>query len=380
MKKLVIMVDCFKLIKGMGKSIGIYNVALRLIQNLVKEKNNSKEEQIKSAIIVVLGNKYNETDFNIPGAIFLEIKRYDPTNKYQCVMWELVGVAKEYRKLEADLILFPRGYRALIHPMTDIVLIHDLIPFYYNEHFPGFFNRIENAYIMRRLRDSAEKSNHIITISEASKQDIIKYCKVQEEKITVIYNASDIVDFDEEVINLENPYMCAITSDLPHKNAIGIFESYKQYCAKTDKPLNLIVIGIPDSSICDMPEEIRARITCYKFIKENKDMYRIIRNSRVFLFLSLIEGFGLPPIEAMQLDVPVICSNTSSLPEVVGDAAILVNPNDYVEIANNICRVLNDITLRDRLMKNGRKNIERFTGNSRAKKYWEIILATINKI
>ncbi len=98
-------------------------------------------------------------------------------------------------------------------------------------------------------------------------------------------------------------------------------------------------------------------------------------NSKVFLFLSLIEGFGYPPIEAMQLGVLVICSYTSSLPEVVGEAAVLVDPLDVNRVAGKMEELLGDETKQRELVEKGYKNIERFSWDSRAKLYWKTTIA-----
>lgn len=369
-----IVIDCFKQVKGVGKSIGIYNVAISLVSNLSIEKGKTDNQQIKESEIIVLGNKYNKEDFNIPGVQFVEISNYNPLNKVHCVLWELFGVSKECKKLGADKVLFPRGYCALTHPIEDIVLIHDLIPFYYDEHFPGIFNKTENAYIMNRLKQSARKSKKIITISEASKADILKYCGVNEDKITVINNACNAVDY---VVNKDpsvTPYICAITSGLPHKNAKGILKSYEEYRKLSNSPIDLHVIGIDKNYESSISEETKKHIHFHKYIKSNQDMYKLISNAEIFLFLSLIEGFGLPPIEAMQLEVPVICSNISSLPEVVGDAAIQVNPEDYRQVGEKILLLHENEELRKELVNKGKENVKRFSWDGRAKLYWNAIL------
>lgn len=369
-----IAIDCFKQIRGAGKSIGIYNVALNLVQNLAKEKRETANEVIANSEIFVFGNEANKEDFNVDGVNFVSVNGYDPTNKLHCIIWELFGVSKMCKRIKADRVLFPRGYCALTHPVFDIVLIHDLIPFYYNENFPNAFNKLENAYIMNRLKVSARGAKRIITISEASKADIIKHCGAIEDKVVVIHNACDVVDFHEKKVTISPEYLCSITSSLPHKNANGLLKSYVRYYKESEDPLDLVVIGIDSVSSYDVPKEIGKHIVCYKYIKDNFEMYRIISNSKIFIFLSLIEGFGLPPIEAMQLNVPVICSNRSSLPEVVGDAAILVDPTDDNAVSKAIIRLQRDKKLREDMIQKGKNNIVRFSWGTRAKLYWEAIL------
>ncbi len=369
-----IVIDCFKLVKGAGKSIGIYNVALNLVKGLVQEKHRINNIKINNCELIVLGNSFNKEDFKINGVRFIEITNYNPFNKTHCIIWELFSVIKVCKCLDADKVFFPRGYCALLHPIEDIILIHDLIPFYYDRNFPGVFNKLENAYIMKRLKMSARSCRKIITISNSSKQDILDYCSVDEDKITVIYNACSEVSYNEIKEKQDKPYICAITSELPHKNAKGIIESYKRYCEISSNPLNMVIIGLKDILSYDLPQEINNRITCYKFIKEDKELYRVIANSKMFLFLSLTEGFGLPPIEAMQLNVPVICSNTSSLPEVTGGAAVLVNPYNYIEVARALDRLSDDEEKRKYFIKLGQKNYKRFSQEIIMEQYWKTII------
>lgn len=371
-----IIFDCFKLIKGTGKSIGIYNVALELITQLVSEQKTTSSKDIVNSEIVVLGNSYNKIDFAMDGVEFHEITKYDPKNKKQCLYWELFYVVKVAKKLRGDRLFFPRGFSALRHSVKDIILVHDCIPFYYNEHFPKFFNKLENHYIMSRLKSSVKNSYKVITISKSSKKDILHYCKRKADDINVIYNTYKFVDFNSLQNNEgeEKQYICAITSTLPHKNAEGIVRSYQTYLEIAENPLDLILIGVDQSFIAKESDAIKEKVKCLKYIDSNDELYRIISKSSAFLFLSLIEGFGLPPIEAMQLKVPVICSNVSSLPEVVGDAAILVDPRDYLSIAQQLDKVINEESLRIYLIQKGLENLERFSGENFAKSYWNTIL------
>jgi len=227
---------------------------------------------------------------------------------------------------------------------------------------------------MKRLKMSARSCKKIITISNASKQYILDYCGVSEEKITVIYNACSEINDSGIKEKCDRPYICAITSELPHKNAKGIIESYKMYYEISSNPLDLVIIGIQDVSYYCVPQEINNRITCYKFIKEDRELHKIIANSTLFLFLSLTEGFGLPHVEAMQLNVPVVCSNTSSLPEVTGGAAVLVNPCDYMEVARVLDKLAVDEETREHFIKLGQKNYKRFDKEMIMRQYWKAIL------
>ena len=370
-----IVIDCFKLIKGAGKSIGIYNLTVSLVRNLVNYQQRTEEQGIKNAEIIVVGNQYNRLDFEQPGITFTEVEKYDPRNKLHCILWELFAVSSFCKKLDADRVIFPRGFCALTHPVKDIVIIHDMIPFYYHEHYPGYFRKLENAYIMNRLKNSALKCGRVITISEASKNEIIRYCGKEPGDITVIYNGCNPVSFDGgSKSGNESPYICAMTSGLPHKNAKGIFRAYKKYCEISDQPIDLKVIGVSDTAGIEFDERIKKKITCFKYIREDEELHKLIAGAEVFLFLSYVEGFGFPPIEAMQLGVPVICSDRSSLREVVGNAAVLADPDDAEGIAAKLEELIGTEDLRNEKILLARENVKRFYWDRVIQKYWETIM------
>lgn len=358
-----LVIDCFKLVKGAGKSIGIYNLALNLVRELASVQDDHE--------LIVLGNAYNAKDFNIPRVKFIEIHK-NPHNKITCVLWELFEVSIRVKRLKADKVLFPRGYASMLHLTRECVIIHDMIPFFYHENYPGYFNRIENCYIMWRLKASARRADDVITISEASRQDIVKYAHVLADRIIVIHNGCNRVarkDYEEP----EEAYILAVTSELPHKNAEGIVRSYEKYCRLTPDPLALRIVGIGDVSKYSRDPVVAEKITCIKYVEKNDDFYQLIYGARIFLFLSLIEGFGFPPIEAMQLGTTVVCSGVSSLPEVAGDAAVYVNPKDYGNVAQALMDLQADGDKGRQLRDKGFDNVKRFSWDKTGKRYREIL-------
>ncbi|MDE6744823.1 MAG: glycosyltransferase family 4 protein [Lachnospiraceae bacterium] len=362
-----LVIDCFKLVKGTGKSIGIYNLTKNLVENLAK--NHIKEDKI-----IVLGTKYNREDFNLPGVKFISVK-YDPHNKLICILWELFLVSVALKRLRANRVLFPRGFAPLRHTVEEYVIVHDMIPFYYHKNFPGVLNPVENFYIMWRLKASVKICDGVLTDSDASKQEIIRWTKGNADKIHVVYPGQNRIRYESDGTDSgQINYICAVTSRLPHKNAKGIIESYVKYFERSKDPLSLVVIGLENADEYMMPEEVIERITCYKYLKEDTDMYDLIRHSRIFLFLSYIEGFGFPPLEAMQLGVPVICSNVSSVPEVVGEAAVLVDPYDTEQVAEELVRLETDEELRRQYIARGYRNTERFLWEHRIVEYRNILL------
>ena len=371
-----LIIDCFKLVKGAGKSIGIYNLTKSLVEYLGAE--NVRRNYAQN--ILVLGNSHNRKDMETDGVTFLQMKGNPLDRKYD-LWWELFGVNRVAAKYQADRILFPRGYRPLFYRGKDTILIHDLIPFYYNEHYPGVFNKYENAYIMNRMKASIRHADRIITISDYSMKDIESRVPGAEKRTVRIYNGLNDIAVPQQKTEAENrqqeeqPYMIAVTSKLPHKNAQGIINAYESYYHKAARPLRLVVIGIPDTEeyIANgtLSEQAGRNIQCYGYIAEYADMCRLIHEATFFLFLSYAEGFGFPPLEAMQLGCPVICSDRTSLAEVVGDAGILVDPDDIENVSSQMCYLQEQEQVRKDLVAKGSSNIQRFSWDSRTPLYWD---------
>ena len=120
-----------------------------------------------------------------------------------------------------------------------------------------------------------------------------------------------------------------------------------------------------------MDKEAASHITFHQYIGQFDQMCQIVSGARAYLFLSYVEGFGFPPLEAMQLGVPVVCSNRSSLPEVVKEAGLLVEPDDLEATAEALIRITEDKALAQELIQKGYKNIRRFSWESRTNLYWE---------
>lgn len=363
---MILLIDCYKLVKGQGKSIGIYNHARNVVINLAAE--NRRQKRIDQ--IILLGNEKNRDDFAVDGVSFVSVPNQS-SGRVHAVLWELFLVKKYIRKYQADRVLFPRGYAPLFFKGKATIIIHDLIPFYYDEHFPGVFPRLENFYIMNRLKASIKSAERVITISEYSKEEIIRRLPSAKEKITVIYNGYNRLGDSERKAGIKKEdYIVAMTSGLPHKNARGILKAYQEYASTVKAPLPIKIVGISGTEAYDIGETAKL-VTCYPYVKDDKELSELIAGGRLFLFLSLIEGFGFPPLEAMDLRVPVICSDRTSLPEVTGEAALQVDPENPKAVAAKMEELLSDGQLQKELIGKGICNCERFSWDKIVKQYME---------
>lgn len=365
--KRIIGIDCFKLEKGLGKSIGIYTFAERLVKNLAK-----REEQYE---VIVFGNRCNRQDFDLKTVKFIEIPM-NYKNKYVCVWWELFLVAYYIQKYRIEKIILPRGYTPLIMQKKCMAVIHDMIPFYYHEKFPGVLNPLENFYIMSRLKASIIHADKVVTISEYSKKEIMRIVpNAKERRIRVILHGyEDVEAGNNRERSIALPYIFAIASMLPHKNAIGIVNAYENYFQKADKPIQLLLVGVEsvDGLNVTVSTEIKENIICKKYLADD-EFYELFRHAECLLFLPLIEGYGFPPLEAMQFRVPAIVSNRTSLPEVVGTAGILVDPENSADVAAGILEVLSNWDLRYKMKQDGVKNLKRFDWNKKIDEYMEYL-------
>jgi len=252
---------------------------------------------------------------------------------------------------------------ALFRSRPFIVTVHDLIRF-----FIRFFPEKNIEKLLLRLDILGIKhAAHIIAVSQHTKEDIIKYLMIPEDKITVIYNGIDHSTYKPYPQRmLDEPFIIYVGSERPRKNLNRLLEAFA--IIKNDFPeLRLIKIGEPGrydvfhSNTIDKLGKLGIKDSVL-FVEYVSDVYlaHYYSCAEMLVYPSLYEGFGLPPLEAMACGCPVVTSNTSSLPEVVGDAGILVNPYDMTELAQAMKRVLSDKNLRDEMKNKGLQRAGRF--------------------
>jgi len=277
---------------------------------------------------------------------------------------EQIHVPWTLRREKPDVFHSPHYVLPPAVPSKSIVTIHDCIHIMFPQYLP---NRMAYAYAKASMWSAARQSNRILTVSEASKRDIIRFFNAPADKIVVVYNAIDErfrVPPAEEAIarvreryQLDRRFVLYAGNIKPHKNLVRLIEAFADLRANGFDDLTLLIIG---DEISKLPA-LRRAVHSHKLHKHVRflgylqdDMLAILyRLAAVFVFPSLYEGFGLPPLEAMASGTPVVTSNVSSLPEVTGGAAVLVDPYEVDSIREGIERVLTDPLLRDELRTKG---------------------------
>jgi glycosyltransferase involved in cell wall biosynthesis len=264
-----------------------------------------------------------------------------------------------------------------------IVTIHDCIHIMFPQYLP---NRMAYAYAKASMWSAARRSNRILTVSEASKRDIMRFFNVPANKIVVVCNAIDerfrVPPSEEAVARVRERYQLHRRFVLyagtikPHKNLVRLIEAFADLRTNGFDDVTLLIIG---DEISKLPA-LRRAVHSHKLHKHVRflgylpdDMLAILyRLASVFVFPSLYEGFGLPPLEAMASGTPVVTSNVSSLPEVTGGAAVLVDPYDVDSIREGIQRVLTDPALREELRAKGIARSREFSWESSVARTREI--------
>src|SRR5713226_196565 len=296
----------------------------------------------------------------------------------------------EFRKilnrLGCDLVHIPQLFwlpRAL--PCPYVMTVHDVLEHLYRARDHSGLRRSLHFHLTRRVLRGAAR---IFAVSQFTKSEIEKLFGIAPERIEVVYNAIDerflrghATDAERQLIAerylVSYPFLLYAGRISPHKNLNRIIEAFSALKTELEKErksedLKLIIIGDDLSGHPDL------RRTVIKSAVQNDvrflgfvpiEVLRIFYDAaKVFVFPSLYEGFGLPPLEAMAHGTPVVTSNTSSLPEVTGNAAVLVNPENIFEMMRALQRVLLDPSLREKLRQRGYEQVKKFSWDASAAK------------
>ena len=283
------------------------------------------------------------------------------------------------RRLECDLVHIPHLFwipRGL--PCPYILTVHDLLEHMYGAHDGSSLLRSLHFELTRRALKHAAR---VLAVSQFTKNEIEKLFATPSERIEVVYNAIDerflhghASDVDRELIaqryQVTYPFILYAGAIRPHKNVVRIIEAFSILKTELEKEqefpdLKLIIIGDDLSNNPDLRRTVirsgvqnDVRFLGFVPIEVLRIFYDV---AKIFVFPSLYEGFGLPPLEAMAHGTPVVTSNTSSLPEVAGNAAVMVNPENVFEIQRALKRTLLDSGLRERMKQRGYEQAQRFS-------------------
>lgn len=364
-----------------GKGLGRYTE--RLIENL--ERVGSEHE------FVIFLRKENFDLYQPKSARFRKVLADFPWYSLaEQIRFPLV-IARE----RIDLMHFPHFNVPVCTPCPFVVTIHDLILFRFPTRRAStlsapMYALKYGAYLLT-IRLAVRRAKKIIAVSEYTKNDIVRSLGVTAEKIVVTYEASDGVEagqltipgtFDPQTRGIHRPYFLYVGNAYPHKNLERLLEVFKT--VRNEGFQNqLVLVGKMDYFYERLRSEAErlgltknSDVLFYGYASD-AELAELYRGAKAYIFPSLLEGFGLPPLEAMRYGTPVAASDSSCLPEVLGDAATYFSPEDPRSMADAMKRVATDDALRSTLAERGIARAERYTWKACAEQTYHVYLSSL---
>lgn len=336
------------------------------ITNLVHELVGSKPEGVDYHLFYTKGDK-----LDLPGAKQHEVYPHNPLVR--------IPFSFPYQLLKNKIDIAHFQYVVPpFAPCKTVVMVHDIS----YEHFPEYFNPLSRKRMQVLIPYSAKKSSHVLTVSEYSKNQIVEKYGIKEEKISVTYPGAGArlrkvtdeawIAQKTERFKFDKPYILAVGNLQARKNIVHLIEVYADLVRKGRIDLDLVLVGQlhwKGNKIEQAIERLelggRVKITGYV---SDEELVAIYNKAHIFAFPSLFEGFGIPPIEAMKCEIPVICSNAACLPEVVGDAAVFIDPRSPADLSEAILKLSGNSALRRDLTEKGIRRAAQFTWSATAAK------------
>lgn len=283
-------------------------------------------------------------------------------------IWEQIDLPFYLSRIDNPCLLNLANTGPILYP-NKLVTIHDIA----FERYPKTFNwkfRIIYRFLIPYL---IKYSRHIFTVSEFSKKEICSFYGANSEKLSVIYNAVNNNFKPNISTGKENAkYILAVSSLHYQKNFHSLIRAFN----KLDLDIKLYLVGSLNKNFADMDllDDIKNNPNIiFKGRINDKDLIKLYSNAEYFIYPSLYEGFGIPPLEAQACGCPVICSDAASLPEVMGDSVLYFNPYNIDDIAEKLSQALTNEKIREKLRRKGFDNIKRFDWMRSAEKIANIL-------
>ena len=300
--------------------------------------------------------------------------------------WEQIALPLTLKKIKPSLIHCTANTAPVYCPVPLVLTLHDII-FLEKLNFKGSSYQNLGALYRRMVVPKAiKKATVIITVSDYEKQAIMEKCGVPEDKIRVIYNGVDErfhSDYPEEVLHsfrqyyqLPEAFILFLGNTAPKKNTLNLIRAYAEYCSQDKNALPLVITDYGQRMVENALSDINRKDLIGKCILPGyipaAEMPLLYNCADLFVYPSLRESFGLPILESMACGTPVICSNASAMPEVAGQAALLVDPLSHADMAAAMFRMCNDSSLCDKYIQKGKERKNLFSWRLAAEQVLEI--------
>lgn len=294
-------------------------------------------------------------------------------------LWFQFRIPAILRRYKANVFLSPDGYLSLRTKVPQVAVIHDINFF----HRPADLPRLTAKYYNHFFPKFAQKARRIATVSFYSKEDITRSFKVDFDKIDVVYDGIDrsfspTTKSEQEEVRKEytqgNPYFLFVGALHPRKNIGGLLKAFDAFKSIGNTEMKLVIVGgemFKTGEIHHVYDNMRFKNdVIFTGRVTPEELHRIYGAALALTFVPFFEGFGIPVVEAMSAGVPVICSNTTSLPEVGGNAVFYVDPYRIEQITNAMVTISKDDKLREELIAKGLEQKLKFSWDESARKLW----------
>jgi glycosyltransferase involved in cell wall biosynthesis len=352
---------------SLNKRVGMGNYADNLIRSLALIDQNNN-------YTLYVNRLQNEYDL-IKQENFKYKKLNSPLIRS---FWSQCRLPLELMFKKPDILHLPTGHKVPFNcPAHTLVTIHDLA----FVKFPQYFENSVKWRCLRFTEHAIAKAEKIIAISESTKKDILEYYKVDPRKVEVIYHGVDaefkqiknkpMIDAVCLKYGINSPFVLFVGVLQPRKNISRLIRAFKQVL-NYRRDLQLVIAGnkgwMYEEIFNTLKQSGIAERVVFTGYVEKPDVVCLLNAAKVFVLPSLYEGFGMPILEAMACGVPVVSSNVSSMPEIVNDAGILVDPYNEDAIAQALLDIISNPQLADQLIARGLKIVQNFTWEKTARK------------
>ncbi|MBU1083343.1 glycosyltransferase family 4 protein [Patescibacteria group bacterium] len=357
---------------GTAQAAGIGRYTEELVRHLLKYDNKNEYYLFTTTAtteLPVYAPNLNQVKVNFPHYSFREQLLYPSI----------------LQRAKLDLIHYTNfNSPILFSGAPSVVTVHDLtLWFFAGRKHKGWLQRF--AYKLD-IQKTCQKAKHIIAVSLATKKDIIKYLGIEDQKISVIHLAPakeykpsvDPVKLEslKRKFNINKSYLIYVGQWREHKNIIRLMRAFSLFKRRYGLDYQLVLVGKTDKTYTALPAIIKelnlANDVVMTGYVPDADLPCLYSSAELFVFPSLYEGFGLPPLEAMACGTPVVASNVSSLPEVLGDAARYFDPLDIEAMAKTMAEVAKSFSLKHQMKLKGLNWVKRYSFDTMAKATFDI--------
>ena len=363
-------IDCRRILHKHNETAGVGTYTYNIIKSILDlDKQNNY-------VLFFYNNKIYFPEFaKYENVEMVYLPRVDDFGRVP-FFYNHVYVPYVLKKYKLDLYHNPANIIPLLYNKASVITVHDLAIYKNADWFPG-----KQSFNLKLLMPySFKKAKKIIAVSQSTKNDLIELFKIKQQKISVIPEGVEDykkVKINEDEIKSEikfnNSYFLFIGTIEPRKNINSLLKAFKEFVEKTNnKKIKLVMAGKKGwkyeqifklMSDLDLGDQIKY----LGYVSLEEKIY-LLKNAFCFIFPSYYEGFGLPVLEAMNLGVPVITSNISSIPEFASHNSLLINPHDYLTITKAMVKIYNDKDLRKKLSEKGKVIADQYNWKKAAQK------------